>query len=290
MCSKDHNDPFVCLWFDVAMPCWKKVQYCQGAAQLTLKRETACVKMVRNTEGNSRAECSYCTVPALITNSSVLCPLSSTGIFISKLPWRHIYCLGSFWHLFRCVLLNKINQSKEGREGKIPCSLSLTGINQENTVVVTQIRALWTILYASLIDLLSFLKPFLERQGDFLAMAERLSAPFAAHLHSVTSPLLHGKLGESTPTPPSKRPKFYPMARMWYSWHLVSQSNSDSFPPCLCYLWNTWKRWCNTSEPPSEWEGLLAHAQPGKTQQQGFSWFCWEISLMWELICSNLLV
>lgn len=37
-----------------------------------------------------------------------------------------------------------------------------------------QIGALWTILYASLIDLLSFLKPFLERE-DFLAMAERFS-------------------------------------------------------------------------------------------------------------------
>lgn len=43
-----------------------------------------------------------------------------------------------------------------------------------------QIGALWTILYASLIDLLSFLKPFLKREGDFSAMAERLSAPFAA--------------------------------------------------------------------------------------------------------------
>lgn len=116
-----------------------------------------------------------------------------------------------------------------------------------------QIGALWTILYASLIDLLSFLKPFLEREGDFLAMAERLSAPFAAHLHSVTAPLLHGKLGESTSTPPSKRPKFYPMAWMCYSCHLVSQSSSDSFTPCLCYLWNAWKRWClcSASEPPA---------------------------------------
>lgn len=174
-------------------------------------------------------------MPALITNSSVLCPLSSTGIFISKLPWRHIYCLGSFGHPFRCVLLNKINQSKADREGKIPCSLSLTGINQENAVVVVQIRALWTILYASLIDLLSLLEPFLEREGGFLAMAESLSAPFAAPLHSGTVPSLQGKLGESTPTPPSKRPKFDPMAWVCYSCHLVSQDSSDSFPPCLCY-------------------------------------------------------
>lgn len=209
--------------------------------------------MVRNTEGNSRAACSCCTVTALITNSTVLCSLSSTVIFISKLPWRHIYCLGSFWHPFRCVPLNKINQSKEGREGKIPCSLLLTGINQENTVVVMQIRALWTILYASLIDLLCFLMPFLERQRDFLAMAERQSAPFAAHLHSVTTPSLHGKLGECTSIPLSKRTKFYPMAWMWYSCHLVPQSNSGSFPPCLCCLWNIWERWClcNASEPPA---------------------------------------
>lgn len=77
-----------------------------------------------------------------------------------------------------------------------------------------QIGALWTILYASLIDLLSFLKPFLKREGDFSAMAERLSAPFAAHLHSVTTSSLHRELGAPTPTPPSRRPKFYPMAWM----------------------------------------------------------------------------
>lgn len=45
---------------------------------------------------------------------------------------------------------------------KILCSISLTSINQEYTIVVVQIRALWTILYASLVDLLCFLQPFLE--------------------------------------------------------------------------------------------------------------------------------
>ena len=57
-----------------------------------------------------------------------------------------------------------------------------------------QIGALWTIFYASLIDLLCFLKPFLKREGDFLAVAERVSAPFAAYLHFVTTPSLHGEL------------------------------------------------------------------------------------------------
>lgn len=58
-----------------------------------------------------------------------------------------------------------------------------------------QIGALWTILYASLIDLLCFLKPFLKREGDFLAVAERVSAPFAVYLHFVTTPFLLGELG-----------------------------------------------------------------------------------------------
>lgn len=56
-----------------------------------------------------------------------------------------------------------------------------------------QIGALWTILYASLIDFLCFFKPFLKR-GDFSAVAERVSAPFAAYLHFVTTPSLHGEL------------------------------------------------------------------------------------------------
>lgn len=58
-----------------------------------------------------------------------------------------------------------------------------------------QIGALWTVLYAGLIDVLRFLKPFLKREGDFLAVAERVSAPFATYLHFVTIPLLSGELG-----------------------------------------------------------------------------------------------
>lgn len=48
-----------------------------------------------------------------------------------------------------------------------------------------QIGALGTILYASLVDLLCFLQPFLKTEGDVLAMAETVSAPFAGCLHFV---------------------------------------------------------------------------------------------------------
>lgn len=60
-----------------------------------------------------------------------------------------------------------------------------------------QIGALWTMLYASLIDLLCFLKSLLKREGNFLAVAERVSAPFAAYLHFVATPSLHREFWET---------------------------------------------------------------------------------------------
>lgn len=101
----------------------------------------------------------------------------------------------------------KVNKA----EGENP-SPSLTGINQENTEVVMQIGALWTIFYASFIDLLCFLQPFLKREGDFLLVAESVPVPFATYLHFVTTPSLHRELRE--PSSPSTRPKFHPTAWM----------------------------------------------------------------------------
>lgn len=95
-----------------------------------------------------------------------------------------------------------------------------------------QIGALGTILYASLVDLLCFLQPFLKTEGDVLAVAETVSAPFAGCLHFVARltlallvPFLPRHMGSSGPSSPhqawpwplaSWKPKFYPVAWMRY--------------------------------------------------------------------------
>lgn len=72
-----------------------------------------------------------------------------------------------------------------------------------------QIGALWTILYASLVDLLCFLQPFLKTEGDVLAVAEMVSAPFVGYLHFVVRltlallvPFLPPHMGSSGPSLP----------------------------------------------------------------------------------------
>lgn len=157
-----------------------------------------------------------------------------------------------------------------------------------------QIGALGTILYASLVDLLCFLQPFLKTEGDVLAVAETVSAPFAGCLHFVARltlallvPFLPRHMGSSGPSSPhqawpwplaSWKPKFYPVAWMRYILLPGTRSNADSSPPLhsqlevpVKYKYQLGKvgRFvCSVSELQ------LARTQLGNAQRQGSCWFC----------------